>query len=115
MAAPPAAHPSQCPGVSRVNRVNIGLIVWSRVRWWVCSRAATANWGRCSDGSVETTTWLNISESQLKPQHQKVAPPTVSAAAKTKHMKGEETDGRGEELKVSAAVYSSHILPAFLQ
>lgn len=77
--------------------------------------AATANWEHCSDGSVETTAWLNVFESEHKPQHREEAPPTVGVAAKTKCRKAEETDGRGEELKVSAAAHSGHILPAFLQ
>lgn len=50
------------------------------------------NAGRCSDGSVETTAWLNGSESVFKPQRQEAAPPTAAAAAKTKCIKGEGTD-----------------------
>lgn len=49
------------------------------------------NAGRCSDGSVETTAWLNGSESLFKPQRQEEAPPTT-AAVKTKCIKGEETE-----------------------
>lgn len=45
--------------------------------------------GRCSDASVETTAWLNGSESVIKPQRQEAAPPT---AVETKCIKEEEAD-----------------------
>lgn len=70
------------------------------------------NAGRCSDGSAETTAWLNGSESVFKP--------SGGSSAHRRRRRQDKVhkrrrNGRREELKVPAAAHSTDILPAFLQ